>query len=31
MHWDKEDDNPAPLIEQIYWKGLKPGIAYPAR
>ena len=31
MHWDKEDDNPAPLIEQIYWKGLKPGVPYPAR
>lgn len=31
MHWDKEDDNPAPLIEQIYWKGLKPGIPYPLR
>jgi YVTN family beta-propeller protein len=31
MRWDKEDDNPAPLIEQIYWRGLKPGIPYPQR
>lgn len=31
MRWDKEDANPAPLIEQIYWKGLKPGIPYPVR
>lgn len=31
MRWDKEDDNPAPLIEQIYWRGLKPGIPYPLR
>ncbi|MDE2493593.1 MAG: beta-propeller fold lactonase family protein [Alphaproteobacteria bacterium] len=29
MHWDKEDENPAPLIERIYWQGLKPGVPYP--
>jgi len=29
MRWDIEDANPAPLIEQIYWNGLKPGIPYP--
>lgn len=31
MHWEKEDDNPAPLIEKIYWNGLKPGTPYPVR
>jgi YVTN family beta-propeller protein len=30
MRWDKEDENPAPLIERIYWKGLNPGVPYPA-
>jgi YVTN family beta-propeller protein len=29
MRWDKEDDNPAPLIERIYWRGLRPGVPYP--
>ncbi|MDE2164423.1 MAG: bifunctional YncE family protein/alkaline phosphatase family protein [Alphaproteobacteria bacterium] len=29
MHWGKEDENPAPLIERIYWRGLKPGVPYP--
>ena len=31
MRWDKEDENPAPLIERIYWKGLNPGVAYPGQ
>jgi YVTN family beta-propeller protein len=31
MHWDKEDENPAPLIERIYWDGLNPGVPYPSR
>jgi YVTN family beta-propeller protein len=31
MHWDKEDENPAPLIERIYWDGLNPGVPYPTR
>ena len=30
MHWGKEDENPAPLIEQIYWQGLNPGVPYPS-
>ncbi len=30
MHWDKEDENPAPLIERIYWAGLNPGVPYPS-
>lgn len=30
MHWGKEDENPAPLIERIYWEGLNPGVPYPA-
>jgi DNA-binding beta-propeller fold protein YncE len=29
MHWDREDENPAPLIERIYWDGLNPGVSYP--
>ena len=29
MRWDKEDENPAPLIERIYWEGLHPGVTYP--
>lgn len=29
MHWGKEDENPAPLIERIYWVGLNPGVPYP--
>ena len=29
MRWDKEDENPAPLIERIYWEGLNPGTPYP--
>ena len=29
MHWGKEDENPAPLIERIYWEGLNPGVPYP--
>jgi DNA-binding beta-propeller fold protein YncE len=29
MRWDKEDENPAPLIERIYWEGLHPGVIYP--
>jgi YVTN family beta-propeller protein len=29
MHWGKEDENPAPLIERIYWQGLNPGRPYP--
>ena len=30
MHWGKEDENPAPLIERIYWEGLNPGVPYPS-
>jgi len=30
MHYGKEDENPAPQIEQIYWKGLNPGVPYPS-
>jgi YVTN family beta-propeller protein len=30
MHWGKEDENPAPLIERIYWAGLNPGVPYPS-
>jgi YVTN family beta-propeller protein len=30
MRWDEEDENPAPLIERIYWKGLNPGRPYPS-
>jgi hypothetical protein len=29
MQWGKEDENPAPLIERIYWEGLNPGVPYP--
>ncbi|HZT03642.1 MAG TPA: bifunctional YncE family protein/alkaline phosphatase family protein [Steroidobacteraceae bacterium] len=29
MRWDREDENPAPQIERIYWKGLKPGLSWP--
>ena len=29
MRWDREDENPAPLIERIYWDGLNPGMPYP--
>ncbi|MDE2050935.1 MAG: beta-propeller fold lactonase family protein, partial [Gammaproteobacteria bacterium] len=29
MRWGKEDENPAPLIERLYWEGLNPGVAYP--
>ena len=31
MHWEREDENPAPLIERIYWDGLNPGVPYPTR
>lgn len=31
MRWDREDENPAPLIERIYWNGLNPGVAWPKR
>jgi YVTN family beta-propeller protein len=30
MHYGKEDENPAPLIERIYWDGLNPGVPYPS-
>ena len=30
MQWGKEDENPAPLIERIYWDGLNPGMPYPS-
>jgi len=30
MRWGREDENPAPLIERIYWEGLKPGVPYPS-
>jgi DNA-binding beta-propeller fold protein YncE len=30
MQWGKEDENPAPLIERIYWEGLHPGVPYPS-
>jgi YVTN family beta-propeller protein len=30
MHWGREDENPAPFIERIYWKGLNPGVPYPS-
>lgn len=30
MHWGKEDENPAPLIERLYWEGLNPGVPYPS-
>jgi DNA-binding beta-propeller fold protein YncE len=30
MHYGKEDENPAPMIERIYWDGLNPGVPYPA-
>jgi YVTN family beta-propeller protein len=30
MRWDKEDENPAPLIERLYWEGLNPGVPYPS-
>jgi YVTN family beta-propeller protein len=30
MRWGKEDENPAPLIERIYWRGLNPGRPYPS-
>jgi DNA-binding beta-propeller fold protein YncE len=30
MQWGKEDENPAPLIERIYWEGLNPGVPYPS-
>ncbi|MDE2448305.1 MAG: beta-propeller fold lactonase family protein [Gammaproteobacteria bacterium] len=29
MRWDREDENPAPLIERVYWEGLNPGVPYP--
>lgn len=29
MHWGREDENPAPLIERIYWQGLNPDLPYP--
>jgi YVTN family beta-propeller protein len=29
MQWDREDENPAPQIERIYWNGLKPGVSWP--
>lgn len=31
MRWDREDENPAPLIEHIYWNGLNPGVSWPKR
>jgi DNA-binding beta-propeller fold protein YncE len=30
MHYGKEDENPAPRIERIYWEGLNPGVPYPS-
>jgi hypothetical protein len=30
MRWGKEDENPAPLIERIYWRGLEPDAPYPS-
>jgi YVTN family beta-propeller protein len=30
MHYGQEDENPAPLIERIYWTGLNPGVPYPS-
>jgi YVTN family beta-propeller protein len=30
MRWNREDENPAPLIEKIYWRGLNPGVPYPS-
>jgi YVTN family beta-propeller protein len=30
MHYGREDENPAPLVEKIYWKGLNPGVPYPS-
>jgi YVTN family beta-propeller protein len=30
MRWGKEDENPAPFIERIYWEGLNPGVPYPS-
>jgi YVTN family beta-propeller protein len=30
MHYGQEDENPAPLIERIYWDGLNPGVPYPS-
>ncbi len=30
MRWGREDENPAPLIERIYWEGLNPGVRYPS-
>ncbi|MGH8181820.1 MAG: phosphoesterase, partial [Steroidobacteraceae bacterium] len=30
MRWGREDENPAPLIERIYWEGLNPGVPYPS-
>ncbi len=29
MNYSREDDNPAPYIEKIYWQGLNPGVPYP--
>jgi YVTN family beta-propeller protein len=29
MRWGREDENPAPLIERLYWEGLNPGVPYP--
>ena len=29
MRWDREDENPAPQIERVYWNGLKPGVSWP--
>jgi DNA-binding beta-propeller fold protein YncE len=31
MRWDREDENPAPQIERIYWHGLNPGVPWPKR
>lgn len=29
MNYSREDANPAPYIERIYWRGLDPGVPYP--
>jgi YVTN family beta-propeller protein len=29
MRWDREDENPAPFSERVYWDGLNPGVPYP--
>lgn len=29
MNYTREDANPAPFVEKIYWRGLHPGVPYP--